>query len=602
MGSVVGAGESPASASFARPVPTPGPGLGYRRPVRLPQTVGDYTLLEQIGSGSFGTVYRARVQGDLGFSQEVALKLVDARMAEGRPDVIHALVDEASFLARLAHPHIVAVRRYRRVDHGFLGEVHLMEMELVRGVPLRQLLAAQASVDARLSVDAVLSLLLEAVDALVYAHDLKDADGRPAGLVHRDLKPDNLLVGRDGRLKVLDFGIAWAEERVAETTATGMAKGTPIYMAPEQARGAKADPRGDLYALGAIAFECLTGERYVKVPGTGRVELPLIVMAVATARFEDRREFLESVLTAPAPKGHGLTPAQAAPVVELLGRMLAADIEERPASARVVAHDLDELLSDWRPHLGRRALRTLVEELMPAPVDPSAATVVSPVDDALPAPVDGEGTATRPSPVVEPTRLAPPAAPASSGRPLLFLGVALLVLGLGLWWFLGRGGEPADPDPEVAADPTPEATPEVVSEEPEPTADPTPEPTPEPPPAPRPVVARPEPTPAPPAVWPRLAQTPPRLYSAGAELTWAVTRSGGDVDCRPELHLRPSGGGPTRTRPMTGSGERWSVTMSVPYDESWLPGADYWIRCCLDGVCGAQLGSQAAPFPLRPSL
>jgi len=280
--------------------------------VRLPQRVGDYTLLEQLGAGSFGTVYRAQIEGDLGFSQQVAVKLVDASHARHSPRLITSLADEAQFLARVTHPNIVAVRRFVRVDHPFLGEAHLMEMELVRGATVTQLFRQISEGAARIPVDAVLSMLLEAVDALVYAHGLKAPDGRATGLVHRDLKPDNLIISVDGRLKMLDFGIAWAEDRMATTTATGVAKGTPLYMSPEQARGQPADPRTDLYSLGIIAFEAIAGERYIAIPG-GRVELPVVVMAVATQRWEDRQPVLQRALCAPAPLGRGMDARQAHP-------------------------------------------------------------------------------------------------------------------------------------------------------------------------------------------------------------------------------------------------------------------------------------------------
>ncbi|MCO4769519.1 MAG: serine/threonine protein kinase, partial [Deltaproteobacteria bacterium] len=437
--------------------------------MRLPQTVGDYTLLQQLGSGSFGTVYRARIEGDLGFSQEVAVKLVDSRLSADRPDVIVALADEAQFLARLNHPHIVAVRRFQRVEHAFLGEVHLMEMELVRGVPLSRLLASVALENTRLPVDAVLSMVLEAVDALVYAHDLTDPHGKPMGLVHRDLKPDNLLVGSDGRLKVLDFGIAWAEERSAQTTGTGMAKGTPMYMAPEQARGEDADPRGDLYALGTIAFECLTGERYVALPKAARVDLPMIIMSVATTTFESRVGVLEQALAEPEPRGRGLSPELARPWVELLGRMLAREKADRPSDAAAVARALDDLGAAWKPHLGRRYLQAAVRDLVPAPPDTQAETVEAQGAGAAPGPLHGFRAALGDG-AAEPTRISPveerPVASRRSGFIVLAVGLLLAVIGMIAVATRegpseeGGDAEAAD-EPVVAAMTDPEPTPQA---------------------------------------------------------------------------------------------------------------------------------------------
>jgi serine/threonine protein kinase len=593
--------------------------------VRLPQIIGDYTLIDRLGAGSFGTVYRARVEGDLGFSQEVAVKLVDAGLARDRTEVITSLADEAQFLARLAHPNIVHVRRFVRVDHEFLGEVHLMEMELVRGVPLSRLLMHMSLQSTPLPIDAVLSLLLEAVDALVYAHDLKDPSGRPAGLVHRDLKPDNLLVGHDGRLKVLDFGIAWAEERSAVTTATGLTKGTPLYMSPEQARGEPADPRGDLYALGAIAFECLVGSRYVALPSDGRVDLPAIVMAVATTTFAQRRPVLEEALTGPAPKGRGLDPHQAQPLVELLGRLLAADKDDRAPSASVVAHQLDELASAWKPHLGRRYLRAAVDDLLPAPPDPNAATVES--GEAVPDEVDGarfrqvvgEGAA-------QPTRMAPPRAEPKTNRTLLYVlsAIGAVLLTVGLTAIALRSGSPVGASaasPEATPDAEPPraaATPDPIAAEPDPTPapvatspakpDPTPAPVatspakPDPTPAPR--AAKPDPTPAPRA-WPDLRHDHPGAYLFPGKLTLKATRAGDGVACTPEVMVRP------RTDPAStyqrvamraDGGDAWSATMDMPYGERWSVGAEYWFKCCdAGGRCGAQLGSAGAPYRVSPA-
>ncbi len=598
--------------------------------MRLPQRIGDYTLLEQLGAGSFGTVYRARIEGDLGFSQQVAVKLVDSGRARARPNVITSLADEAQFLARLNHPNIVAVRRFVRVDHEFLGEAHLMEMELVRGAPLSCLLRKVDEVGTRLPVDAALSLLLEGVDALVYAHDLKDADGKGIGLVHRDLKPDNLLVSHDGRLKVLDFGIAWAEDRIATTTATGLAKGTPQYMSPEQARGEPADPRSDLYALGAIAFECITGHRYVSPPQGGRVELPVIIMAVATTTFEGRVDVLEKALVAPEPVGRAIDPNRARGIIELLGRMLAPNIEERPASAALLAHDLEELCSAWKPHLGRRYLRTAIDGIIEPVTDPHADTMDRELNLTLSERADFDSFREAFNVgAVGPTRMAPPGLREGEGQgpggpkvlAIVLVGAALLALGiLAIIGPQDRGTDSPEPAADAVVDaaevedePRAEIMPEPVTEEaePEPTRAPEPEPTPERrTPAPRVEPStpasriEPAPTPAPQPtipspVWPKLSHTPPAPYMLPATLTISVRLEGGSVDCEPEVLIRPVMPSPiqfTRTAMASAGTSAWSATMALPYGEGWNVGAEYYFRCCQDGSCGAGLRNQANPF------
>ena len=205
--------------------------------MRLPQTVGVYRLVERLGSGSFGTVYRAEVVGALGFSQDVAVKVLDPARAIERPDMVASLADEAALLSRLQHPNIVQVRGLEKIEHDFLGTTYAMVMELVRGIPLRRLIDAAVERGHVIPAQASLLLLSEAAEALQYAHAMRGADGRPMNFVHRDMKPGNVLVTKDGRTKILDFGIAFAAERKVTSTAAGMTKGTVLYMSPEQVRG-----------------------------------------------------------------------------------------------------------------------------------------------------------------------------------------------------------------------------------------------------------------------------------------------------------------------------------------------------------------------------
>jgi len=593
--------------------------------VKLPQRVGDYTLLEQIGAGAFGTVYRARVEGDLGFRQEVAVKLVDGSRAKQSPGLITSLADEAQFLARVSHPHVVAVRRFVRADHEFLGEAWLMEMELVRGVSLARLLRLLGESNTRLPVDSVLSLLLESLDALVYAHGLKTPDGRSQSLVHRDMKPDNLLVSTDGRVKVLDFGIALAEDRMATTTATGVAKGTPLYMSPEQVRGLPLDGRSDLYSLGAIIFECITGERYVGLP-SGRIELPAIVMAVATVKWKDRVGLLEEALMSPPPVGRAIEPARARGIVEVLGRMLAADVNARPQRASRLARDVEDLAAAWKVHLGRRYLRSAVEGMVEPATDPEAPTLAS-ADLALTIAEKTNLKNFEEALAAGPTRWAgrgQPAPAAGPDRRLLVatvaVGLALLLIGIGILMRPGASTEPAPtPAPErgtplaaledlptaapsptdatPAPTPTPTATPAPT---PRPTTTPAPTPAPATPtpatPTPRPT-ATPAPTPAP--TWPTLRHSGPGLVIPGSPLTVSVRLQGGDIACTPEMMIRPKGGTWQRRVMQSTGGGAWSATMQVPYDESWNGGAEYFIRCCEGGRCGASVGTRAAPRSIK---
>ncbi|MGH2767360.1 MAG: Stk1 family PASTA domain-containing Ser/Thr kinase [Actinomycetota bacterium] len=206
------------------------------RDTLAPEAVGErYRLIARIGKGGMGEVYRAR---DLVLGRTVALKILPADRAS-RSGFIERFRAEAQAAARLSHPNVVQVH-----DWGATESTYFMVMEYVRGKSLRHILAARGAVAPRQAAEMVLQLLA----ALGAAHG--------QGLVHRDVKPENLLVTVEGGVKVTDFGIARAADA---KSATGELLGTVAYAAPEQIRGEDVDGRCDLYAAGCVMYELLTG-------------------------------------------------------------------------------------------------------------------------------------------------------------------------------------------------------------------------------------------------------------------------------------------------------------------------------------------------------
>jgi hypothetical protein len=197
----------------------------------------DYDVLEELGRGGMGTVYRAR---DRHLDREVAIKVLPFALAFDR-DLVARFEREARTAAQLEHPHIVPVYRVGRS-----GQVIYFAMQLLRGVSL----SARLRSGRRMTAAEVRRVLSETASALGHAH--------LRGVVHRDIKPDNIMLDADGRSTVTDFGIA---RSAAETrlTATGTSVGTPRYMSPEQARAREVDGRSDLYSLGIVGYECLVG-------------------------------------------------------------------------------------------------------------------------------------------------------------------------------------------------------------------------------------------------------------------------------------------------------------------------------------------------------
>jgi eukaryotic-like serine/threonine-protein kinase len=212
--------------------------------------LGPYEILTPIGAGGMGEVYRAR---DSRLRRDVAVKLVPESLAKS-PNALARFELEAQTVASLSHPNVVAI-----FDVGRENGIHYLVMELLEGKTLQERLASGPLV-ARIAVD----LALQAARGLAAAH--------AKGVVHRDLKPENLLVTEDGFLKILDFGLArqaldsggadGAEApTVSRTTVPGTVLGTVGYMSPEQARGRHADARSDIFALGVVLCEMVTGER-----------------------------------------------------------------------------------------------------------------------------------------------------------------------------------------------------------------------------------------------------------------------------------------------------------------------------------------------------
>jgi tRNA A-37 threonylcarbamoyl transferase component Bud32 len=228
-----------------------------------PTRLGRFELVRPLGAGGMGEVYAAH---DPLLGRDVAVKLLHARSAVAR----ELLLREGQGLARLSHPNVVPV--YDLGEHD--GRVYLA-MELVDGLTLRTWQQGQPP-DWRVR----LPPLLDAARGLAAAHD--------AGVTHGDVKPDNLLVGRDGRVRVVDFGLARTHGRAREA-GTGLYFGTPAYMAPEQRRGAAADARSDQYAFCVTAHECLLGQRPGDSPAPA-IELPARLAAAVRRGLADDPE------------------------------------------------------------------------------------------------------------------------------------------------------------------------------------------------------------------------------------------------------------------------------------------------------------------------
>jgi serine/threonine protein kinase len=221
-----------------------------------PEQFGPYLVYERLGAGGMATVHRAVKTGFEGFQRPVALKRLLSQYA-GDQDFVRGFVREARLASRLQHANIAQTYDLGRVDH-----TYYIAMELVDGYDLRHVLRHIAYSVGPMPVSLVLAVMLQVCDALDYAHNFADETGRPLGIVHRDVSPSNLLVGRDGVVKIIDFGIAKASSATLYT-ASGVLKGKFSYMAPESLDG-HTDSRSDLFAVGAVIYELLTARPLFK--------------------------------------------------------------------------------------------------------------------------------------------------------------------------------------------------------------------------------------------------------------------------------------------------------------------------------------------------
>jgi serine/threonine-protein kinase len=264
---------------------------------------GRYRLTDRIAAGGMGEVWRGE---DVLLNRAVAVKLLPTGRA-GDESFLARFRAEARYAASLSHPGIARVYDYG--ESAEFGGAYLI-MELVKGEPLSAILARAG----RLSPDATLDIIGQAARALDAAHQ--------AGIIHRDIKPGNLLVAGGGTTKITDFGIATAVRaaQASHLTETGMVMGTAMYVSPEQATGAPVDASSDIYSLGVVAYECLAGH----VPFTATEPL-----AIAYAHKH-----------APVP---ALPPDVPQPVADLVYDMLAKTPAGRPVSAWVLADRADML-------------------------------------------------------------------------------------------------------------------------------------------------------------------------------------------------------------------------------------------------------------------
>ncbi len=314
---------------------------------------GKYRLIAELGHGGMADVFLAVVEGPAGsgFSKLTVVKRLRANLAE-EPEFVDMLVDEARISARLNHPNVVQTN-----EVGSVGNQYFLAMEYLDGQPLHRIqhrATRKAKADAEAADAAVTAepfpkechylVLADALAGLHYAHQLTDYDGSPLEIVHRDVTPHNIFVTYEGQTKVVDFGIAKAANRAAETR-QGVVKGKVRYMAPEQAIGQRVDRRADVFSVGVMLWEAATGKRLWQ----GMDDLNIVQVLVAGQIKASPRSVVPTVPEA---------------IDAMCRKALATDPAERYATAEEFRLDLEQYLAETGQLVpARRKLSLAVSEL-----------------------------------------------------------------------------------------------------------------------------------------------------------------------------------------------------------------------------------------------
>lgn len=303
---------------------------------RFPARFGKYILLDRLNSGGMAEVYRAKVSGAAELHRLVAIKCMLPAFVDDE-HFVNMFIDEAKTAAQLGHPNIVQIYELGRID----GRLFI-SMELINGRDLLSIIERMRAAGVRAPASFAAYVVAKAAEGLDFAHRKVGLDGSPLNLVHRDVSPQNILVSFDGEVKVVDFGIAKAQVRGTETCA-GMLEGKFAYMAPEQAMGHQVDRRVDIFTLGALLYELLTGRRAFQAEGDFST--------------------LEKVKEAKVPSLAGVVPDFPPEIDVILSRAMAKDPAGRYAYASDLVEALAPLLIEERSIFGAKQAKELMQTL-----------------------------------------------------------------------------------------------------------------------------------------------------------------------------------------------------------------------------------------------
>jgi eukaryotic-like serine/threonine-protein kinase len=321
----------------------------------LQSLTGTYETILTLGKGGMGTVYLARMLGAAGFFRVVVLKRMHDHLLSNE-EAVRRFVNEARLASHVHHANVVDIQHVGEDEEGFF-----LVLDYVEGDSLQGLVDRAAARGEELPLGALLRVVHDSLTGLHAVHEARDAGGRPLGVLHRDVSPHNLLVGRDGITRLTDFGVAKAVHDSVQTS-TDRLVGKPLYMAPEYLRLEPVDRRIDVYAMGLSLWMCLTREE----PWVGASDAQILAMA----------------LTVGIPPIHERRPDVPAPLAELIDRACAMDPDARFSSAKEMADALARAARESGHELATpEDVARTVQDLVGADLEERRRTIA-----ALPAP------------------------------------------------------------------------------------------------------------------------------------------------------------------------------------------------------------------------
>ena len=358
--------------------------------------LGKYRLVKLVATGGMAEVYLAKAAGPGGFEKSVCLKRILPHLARDEA-FVNMFLNEARLAASLDHPNIVQI-----FDLGETGGNYFIAMEFIDGPNLRAAGNRARELSQPLPVPEVMKIVSLAAGGLHYAHSMVDGDGKPLNLVHRDISPDNVLVHKNGSVKVVDFGIAKAAEGSSGQTRTGTLKGKIAYMPPEQLRGDPLDRRADVYALGVVLYELVAGKR----PFEGGNEMATMNLALTTD---------------PAPLTE-VRPGVPAALDSIVARALAKNRDDRYADCATLQADLEQLLVNLGESVTTPRIAALAVRFAPPDVATPAGQTLS-MEEVFGSPTVGVAPPPRPAMDFDLTGAATSHGKPAPAQPLAMFGV-----------------------------------------------------------------------------------------------------------------------------------------------------------------------------------